>query len=128
MPIEDNFRPETATELALMNRIRELRLICYENGNFDGVSSIANEEVTLTGRYDPPMTLQLAASAKSGWENERLIVTARTFGPNKTSLGSHCYMSREQIETMTPTDAVRMCDNLHRDVMNRLAKVLGEKR
>lgn len=121
--IEDTIIPETAVEIALLDRIKELRIMLYERGNFDGVSSIP-KEIDLTTPGAPP-TLCLAASVTSGWKQERLVITARTFGPDKASLGAHHYMPGYHRQRMTRPEAIRMTDTLHRDVMHRLAKVLG---
>ena len=122
--IEDNLIPETAVEIALLDRIKQLRIMLDTPSKLPCSYSIP-KEIDLSTRDAPPM-LTLAASVTSGWDQERLVITARTFGPDKASLGAHHYMPAQHLYRMTRPEAIRMTDRLHRDVMHRLAKVLGD--
>ncbi len=124
--IEDTFHAETATEFALMNRIQELRIMLYERGNFMVQSNIPRD-IDLTTK-DAPLTLRLAASVTSEMEQTNLRITARTYGPDEATFGLHHYVTGEILAQRDPTTAIRYLDMMHRDVSNKLARVLGKPR
>lgn len=120
--IEDTMQPATAVEIALLERIRELRIALMQKGNYDGVSHFPQY---ITVQSPPPMTLRLAAQCEAGWENERLSITARTYGRDKASIGIASYMSGTQLAKMTPHQAIRWVDENHKQVTNRLARMFA---
>lgn len=120
--IEDTLRPTTVIEIALMARIRELRIALMEKGLSDRISGIP-QEIDIKG--PPHITLNLAAECSAGWEQECFVLKARTYGTDQASIGFASYMSKHQLAEMTPTDAIRWLDDNHGQITHRLAGMLN---
>lgn len=121
MNIEDQLKPETTTELALFQRINDLRRMLYEGGNFQLVSNVPTEAVV---SMPAPMVLKLAASVKAGWEQERFAVTARSYGGTSEDIGFHYYLTGEVMKWRDKFEAVRDLENMHRHVTRQLSRTL----
>ena len=72
----------------------------------------------------PPITLSLAASLETGWENERFHIKARSYGPDAASLGFHHYVSAEVLRRWTVYEAARHLEDLHKQTVETLASMV----
>ena len=127
MHIEDTLQPGTVNEVLLIERIRELRIALLDKGNYDTVNRVVQSEPVVS-HAPPPITLNLAASLETGWENERFHITAHSYGPDDASFGFHRYVPAEILRQWSPIEAAKHLEQLHKETVRKLASLVRRGR
>ena len=125
--IENTLRPASATEVALLDRIGQLKRQLWEAGRFhntvDGFPLDPNSVPVEVRRFDP--VLHLAGSSEAALDLPRgLRIEARTHG--KTALGVANYVPLQDLQQLRFFDEARLLGHLHERVIRQAGKLVQD--
>jgi hypothetical protein len=117
--IETSFIPQTVNELMLLERIHELRLASYKNGNITFDTPVA--PITLRNLHP---TVTLAAELHAGWESDFRFAVNATAHLDKQDLHFGYYLHQEIFNRWAPERAANQLSDMHQTMIRQLVASL----
>jgi hypothetical protein len=126
--IEDTLVPATATEVALLERISQLRRKLWEGSRYfntvDMMPPDPNEVPITVKDFNP--TLRLAGASEASLDIPRGVrVEAHTYGP--TSFGVANYISSQELSQLRPEMEANLLVHLHDRMVRSVGNALLDK-